>query len=218
MRIKRVAFLCVVYLIFAPRSLAYGKNMSWGVKQQKQTVSLKLTMTVIEKQYCKADSELDGLRMKLKLTFTNTGSQQIILYKGSNSVSRLIVTRNLRDSSANKIEVNATLTQITAGKGINLKTHIPNQAFVILPPGGSYEVEATVTVFAVRNDMREITGAVASGEHALQIEVSTWPFSKSFAHKLRNRWQKSGTLWYEPITSIQMPFTIEKQRQVVDCP
>jgi polyferredoxin len=79
-------------------------------------------------------------------------------------------------------------------------------------------VETVVGLFVVRGDAREITGAVKSGNHVLQVEVITWRKSNKMAKGLRARWRRYGTVWYEPITSVAVPFTVEKERKIADCP
>jgi hypothetical protein len=180
---------------------------------------LHLTMKIVGQTYCTGDAELDGVRMDALLNFTNIGKQQLILYKGSNLVSQIRVSRNLQDIAAKRFELNSSLTNITTQRDLNDFTEsFPGKDFVVLPPGASYEVKSVVGVFAVRGDARQITGALLSGEHFLQVEVSTWNGSDELVKELRRRWQDYGLLWYEPVISAPVPFTIDKQRQIVDCP
>lgn len=213
--------LCLIYVAIAnvpSRAYAHVAVTPTRTAQQEGSLPLQLTATLIDQQYCTGDSELDSLQMKVRLTFTNISTRRLILYKGSDFISRIAISRSLEDAAAKQFEVNASVTQVTNGKRIDFKELVPNSAFIILSPGASYEVETVVTVFAVRGDAREIAGAVTSGEHVLQVEVSTWPDSKTLAEKLRRHWQRNGCLWYDPITSVPMPFTVEKQRKVADCP
>lgn len=219
--LQSTVLLCLIYVTVANvPSLAYTPVAATPTRtaQQKESLPLQLTATPIDQQYCMGDSELDSLQMKVNLTFTNIGTRRLILYKRSDFISRIAISRNVEDAAAKKFEVNASVTQVTDGEKIDFKRSVPNSAFVILSPGTSYEMETVVTVFAVRGDAGEIAGAISSGEHVLQVEVSTWPDSKTLAEELRRRWQRSGCLWYGPLTSVPMPFMVEKQRKVVDCP
>ena len=63
-----------------------------------------------------------------------------------------------------------------------------------------------------------IAGAVLSGKHLLQVEVPTWPESDELAKELRLRWQPSGLLWYDPVISAPVSFTVDKRHKVFDCP
>jgi hypothetical protein len=179
---------------------------------------LQLAVKIVSSEYCRADPELDSLRLKLKLTFTNRRKEPLILYKGSSLVSRIMISRNSADAAAKRFEVSSLLTQLTSGASRCYKGAIPTSCFVVLPPGASFEIETVVGVFAVRGDAREIAGAVKSGDHLLQVEVVTWHESDELAKNLQARWLRHGLLWYEPITSAPVEFTVSLNRNVVDCP
>jgi hypothetical protein len=169
-------------------------------------------------EYCVGDAELDGLRLKVRLIYTNKGSEKIILYKGSRLVSKTMISRNFEEAAARHFEINSSQTQLTAGGNECYRGAVPNKCFVVLAPGASYEVEGIVGAFVVRGDAREITGAVKSGEHVFQVEVVTWYESNEMAKNLRARWLRHGILWFQPITSAPAPFSVEQNRRVVDCP
>lgn len=196
---------------------ARAHNAAEQVTSPQRKPSLQLWTSIISQKYCAGDAELDGLRMNLLLHYTNTGQRPLILYKGSNFVSRLMVSPNQEDATARRFEVNTSLTQVTDGSDVKVEASTPGALFVILAPGASYDTEESVSVFAVRDDARRIEGAINSGEHVLQIEVPTWPASDDLAKKLRNLWQPSGCLWYEPVISAPMQFKVERNRSLVDC-
>lgn len=179
---------------------------------------LQLTMNIMRRMYCVGDSELDELQLDVQLVYTNIGQQNIILYKGSNLTSRTMIGRTLEDMTANRFEVNSALTQLTAGGSKCFAGSVPSNCFAVLPPGASYKVNTVLGAYAVRGDTREIEGAVLSGEHFMQVEVPTWPASNEAAKELRRRWQHVGFLWYDPIVSSPVSFTIDKQHPVFDCP
>lgn len=185
---------------------------------QVEGPALQLTTKILGVEYCVGDSELDGLRVKLRLIYTNRGKQQLILYKGSRLISRIMISRNFTEAAANHFEVNSSLTQLTSGGADCYKDAAPGKCFVVLPPGASYKTEGIAPTFAVRGDIREIAGAVKSGDHALQVEVITWQESNEMAKELRVRWLGYGLLWYEPITSAPVPLFVQQSRKVVDCP
>jgi len=192
-------------------------NVAEQVSSPRQEPSLQLSTSIISQKYCAGDAELDGLRMKLLLHYTNNGQQPIILYKGSSLVSRLMVSGSAEDAAAHRFEVNASLTQVTEGSGVKVEAPTPGPLFAILAPGTSFDTEESVSVFAVRGDMRRIEGAISSGEHVLQIEVPTWPGSNDLAKNLHDLWQGSGYLWYEPVVSAPMRFKVERKRSVREC-
>jgi hypothetical protein len=178
---------------------------------------LELAIKIVSSEYCGADPELDSMRLKVRLTFTNRRKEPLILYKGASLVSRIMISRNYADAAAKRFEVNSSLTQLTSGASRCYKGATPTNCFVVLPPDASFEVETVVGVFVVRGDAREIAGAVKSGNHVLQVEVVTWHESDELAKDLRAKWARSGVLWYEPVTSTPLPLTVHQQPKVTDC-
>ncbi len=186
---------CGCLIACIAQSGVHARVTTEQTSSEQRKSSLQLTISVISQKYCAGDGELDGLRMNLLLHYTNTGQQPLILYKGSNLVSRLMVSHTPEDAAARRFEVNALLTQVTDGSKVKVETTTPGALFVILPPGASYDTEESVSVFAVRDDASRIEGAIGSGEHVLQVEVPTWPASNDLAKKLHDLWQRSGCLW-----------------------
>lgn len=129
-----------------------------------------------------------------------------------------MISRDFAEAAANHFEANSLLTQVTSGGGDCYKGAAPSKCFVVLPPSSSYETEGVAGTFAVRGDVREIAGAVKSGNHVLQVEVITWQETNEMAKELRSRWLRYGLLWCEPVTSEPVAFTVSRNRNVVDCP
>ena len=179
---------------------------------------LRLSIKVEGEQYCIGDSELDGLRLKARLVYTNHGKEKLILYKGSTTISRLMISRTLADAAAKRFEVDSSITSATSGGAKCYRGRVPSTCFVSLQPNASYEVETNIRLFVVRGDAREITGAVMSGDHVLQVEVPTWHESNELAKQLARRWQQNGALWSTPVTSEPLLFTVKKEHQAVNCP
>lgn len=214
---KTLPLLLICFSLFTDRSRSIA-TITQSKADLEDERPLQLTLNVLSSEYCVGDSELDGLRLKVRLLYTNKGKQQLILYKGSRLVSRTMISRDFAEAAASRFEVNSSLTQLTSGGENCYKGAAPTRCFVVLPPGASYETEGIAGTFVVRGNGREIAGAVKSGNHVLQIEVITWHESNEMAKELRARWLRYGLLWYEPITSAPVPFTVEQQRKVVDCP
>jgi hypothetical protein len=189
-----------------------------ATRKEKDPQPLKLAIDIVGQKYCTGDAELDGLQINVRFTYTNISNRRVIVYKSANLISRIMIGKTLADIEASRFQVDSSLTQLIAGGKNCLKGPVPSRCFVVLLPGASYQVRADIGVFAVRDDSREIAGAVRSGEHVLQVEVSTWPDSKASVGEMRHRWRRSGLLWYDPVTSAPRPFTVERERKVVDCP
>ena len=45
--------------------------------------ALELTTEILNQDYCVGDAELDGVRMKLRFTYTNKSKQTLILYRAA---------------------------------------------------------------------------------------------------------------------------------------
>ena len=179
--------------------------------------ALELTTEILKQDYCVGDAELDAVRMKLRFTYTNKSKRPLILYKGG-LIGKIMVSRDLPAAKANHFEIDASLEQMTSGgEDCYQRTPFPTKCFIVLPPGASYQAEDETRVFVVRDDVREIAGAVKSGDHVLQLEVGTWNESQETAKVLAAQWSSNGVLWDQPLRSLPMPFTVPKQRRVLDC-
>ncbi|MEZ5421569.1 MAG: hypothetical protein R2682_00570 [Pyrinomonadaceae bacterium] len=189
----------------------------WSPVVGQSQGSLRLGTEILNAEYCAGDRDLDSLRLNLRLTFMNLGNGPIILYKGSDLVSRITVARNVEDLTAKRFEINTSFTWITSATKDCFAGSKPGNCFVVLPPNASYETEATTGFFVVRDDDRQIDGAVSSGEHVLKIEVATWSGSDEIAQGLRERWREYGSLWYQPVISDPLPVKVEKLRKVNRC-
>jgi len=163
---------------------------------------------------------LDGLQLKLRFVYENRTTGPVILYKHSPMPSRVMVARSLRDAAAQQYELDFTQTWYT-NKGSDeaacYKESAPGNCFVTIAAGSSYETEGEQRVFAVRGDVKDIPGAVKSGEHVLQLVIPTWDESGKLGQEVANRWRSHGSLWYRPLTSEPLTFTIDKERKVVEC-
>jgi hypothetical protein len=169
--------------------------------------------------YCVGDNELDILLLKLRLTFTNKGQEPLILFKGSSPIDTIKISRNVAEALAQRYQANISQTQLTAGGKQCYRGAVPNKCFVILPPRGSYDLDTEVRILVVRRDVRQIGGAVMSGDHALQVNVSTWHETSKLAKNLRARWRRFGALWSQSLTSAPIVFSVSKQHQLLtECP
>ncbi|MCP9496802.1 MAG: hypothetical protein MSG64_20385 [Pyrinomonadaceae bacterium MAG19_C2-C3] len=204
----------VILLCLACAGVFYARTQP---SISRQNSPLRLSTSIVSQKYCAGDAELDSLQTELRLCYTNVGQQPLILYKGSNNISRVMVSRSAAEAAAGRFEANGSVTSITDGSHAETEGAVPGEAFIVLPPGASYQTEADIAVLVARGDTSKVAGAVAAGEYVLQVEVPTWSESDDLAKKLRHRWRQSGFLWYDPLTSIPMPLKVEKQRAVVDC-
>lgn len=193
-----------------------GKTSEKSSDHNEQAEELRLTTSIIEQEYCRGDADLDVLQVKLCMQYTNMSQQPVVLYKGSD-ISRVKVSRNTEDAAAQRFEVNASITNYYGENNTTVAAK-PGSDFVILPPGGSYNRISSLSVFVLRDGTDELPGAIAAGEHVLQVESSTWNESLNLAKELQQRWRQYGRLKYEPIVSIPVTIKVKEDRSVVDCP
>jgi hypothetical protein len=180
--------------------------------------TLQLTTTLIRQSYCQSDDDLDSVRLEMWFKFTNTSNTPLILQKGNNLVVHQTVSRNKVDAAAKLFETGASITWLSSeGDGHCYQGGKPTSCFVILPPGKSYRLRGAANVFAVRDETKQISGAVGSGEHVIEVMVPIWPESTELGNEVRDRWRASGLLWFKSVTSDPMPFTIAAQRKVAAC-
>ena len=207
--------------IFFVVLLAALVNPTLNAQDTRQQAPLRLTLKVTDSQYCVADDEVDGLNLKLRFSFENRTNGPIILYKMRPFPTRFMVARNLSDAAAQQYELDYSTTWYMDKAGDEAdrcyKGASPTDCFTTIAPGSSYEADGEARVLAVRGDANDVPGAVKSGQHVLQLVVQTWDESGKVAQETASRWHSHGSLWYRPLTSEPLTFTIEKERTVVEC-
>jgi hypothetical protein len=180
---------------------------------------LKLTVSCIKKEYCQADEDLDSLRMKIKLRFFNDGRRPVILYKDASLVSEI----SIRPTPQSGINWTApqvtTLSHYLPPQDVLVATERPSASFIVIEPQSAYELESYCGVFTSRDEKKQINGAIGTGSFELQLTILTWPENAPNAPneiigEVRQRWQRYGYLWSEPILSEPMSFTIEQKQNV----
>ena len=190
-------------------------------QETQKPVPLKLTLKVSESRYCVGDDEIDGLQLKMRFVYQNRTTGPVILYKHSPTPSRVMVATSIADAVAQRYELDFALTWYSEkgsdDAGTCYKESTPSNCFVLIAPGSSYEADGEVRVLAVRDDTKDVPGAVKSGEHVLQLVIPTWEESAKLGQEVASRWRSHGSLWYQPLTSEPLTFTIDKERKVVEC-
>ncbi|NOT61846.1 MAG: hypothetical protein HOP19_16655 [Acidobacteria bacterium] len=185
---------------------------------ENQQPSLQLTTVIIGQKYCRGDADLDGVRLNLRLRFTNINKQPIILYKGISNVSAIMIRRHTEGKVVGPFIVKSSLTLVNTGRKVRVKSSSLGEMFVILQSGESFETETITGTFVTRDKSSQIAGAVNPGEYALQIEIPTWPESNYLAVKYKHQWKPKGDLWSNPVVSQPMLFNVAEQRKIEDCP
>lgn len=132
---------------------------------------LKLETKIVSQYYCRGDDDLDGLTLKLRLKYSNTGNRTIILSKDSVEVWQTKVLIN-NMGVPGETELNSSLEWISSGEWKARPSDLA-RLFVLLKPGGKYKTRTQVRVFVFREGRTGIAGAIGNGEHFLQLRVLT---------------------------------------------
>jgi hypothetical protein len=89
---------------------------------------------------------------------------------------------------------------------------LDEEHFIVLRTGDAYEVKDELSVSTENESGKRLR----SGTHMLQVVVQTWPYSASNI-EWREKWNRTGYLWSDPLLSDPMPFGIAKNPIVADC-
>jgi ankyrin repeat protein len=178
---------------------------------------LRLTLAVLDQKYCAAYEDMDMLHAQVRLTFTNLSSHPLILYRGSSLVAHTQVSKSAEEAASGKHELDAEATWIMSGPSTPRKYgKTPDDAFTILPSGGTFATNAIVG-FAVARTDEAPPHMIRPGMHVLQVVVRTWPESAERAKELAARWAASGRLWYTTIRSEPVVLQVGSERSVEEC-
>lgn len=185
--------------------------------QSASAPPLALTTELVSRRYCTGSANMDVIQMRLRLRYANTGRQKLILYKGDSLFYQTRIRRAPEDATAKPYEVAILNARYFDERPENLDTPSPNKYFTVLSPGAVYETEIVVSVGIAGEGSQRGSNAVNEGEHTLELTVSSWYKSKNLAETLRRRWQRSGLLLIDPVTSAPLKFTVERQRRTLSC-
>ncbi|HEX8889389.1 MAG TPA: hypothetical protein VF779_09435 [Pyrinomonadaceae bacterium] len=187
------------------------------VPLRAQEDDLQLTARIAGERYCTVSSDVDALQITLRLRYTNTGNRKLILYKGNKLFYQIFVSRNLQDAAARRYETRTTHSRYYDQQPEKIDDAHPGNVFTVLSPGASYEAEQVITLPVARDEGKARRDVLTTGDHVLQVIVSTWYESKKLAEALRERWQRRGFLWTDMLDTQALSFNIGKNRSAVVC-
>lgn len=184
-----------------------------AVAQGGGRAPLRATAEVVGRRYC-AGERLNLLQVRVRLRYENAGAERLILYRGKN----FFYQSRIRGASGGKpYEAVVLNSRYNDAEREPVNGARPGGAFVILPPGGAYETEVVVGVGVARDGAERGTNSIAPGEHTLQIVASTWYESRKLAEELRERWRMSGLLWFDPVATEPLKFTVGLEENASVC-
>jgi hypothetical protein len=200
-------FVCLACVMTADAQRAPDQdNVLMDSGGDKYHANLQLTTSVIEQRYCS-----DGhVAFTLRFNFTNGGGETIILDKRSSIVQGFTVSRNAQQAAAGKHKMDVEFLLGIDGQLLTLD-RIPDESqFVILKWGDSH---AENHAFIIPSGHKKLS----PGNYVLQLGVLTWHYARASNIEWRNKWRDKGYLWTNSVTSIPMPFTIQKQASLEKC-
>ncbi|HVS82793.1 MAG TPA: hypothetical protein VHE60_13770 [Pyrinomonadaceae bacterium] len=146
--------------------------------------------------------------MNLRLRYTNVGNQKLILYKGHD----LFYQTRIRSASSGTqaYEVLFLNSRYFDEEFESIDQALPGKVFVSLSPGAVYERKLMVGIAVVSEGVERGDSTIRAGDHTLQLIVSTWYKTRSLAEKLRQQWERKGLLWFDPLVSAPIRFTVQR--------
>lgn len=188
-------------------SIRYAASTVGVDKQQ-----LKVVPEIVSQRYCFGDAEVFSVWLKLHVKYTNRTDKTLILDKEVGKVwYQVTVARNVEDMAAGKYEYNPNIDRIFTEKDqLPKKPSLagPGPDFAILNPGETYEGEIETAVVAQYEAPKDVSGAIRSGTHVLQMQISAWNRPGQLSEFERSWRQKgqivTGVIKTEPI-EIRVP-------------
>lgn len=187
-----------------------GQTERGPSKPDDATARLHLTTSIVERRYhCSTE-----VGFKLRLAFKNAGSVPVILDKRSFIVRRM-VSRTVEAAAAKQYELVGTFEYFDAAPFLADPSDMAS--FIVLKAGEVYAFDTGIGSFSIYDGEKEHPkGYLSKGTYFLQIEAGTWSYiadPKPFGQK----WKDKGFLWHEGLTSLPMPFTVEKDSRSAEC-
>lgn len=201
--------ICVVFACFD--ALAQAGNNKQGDDRESQN-GIVLETAVLSQGYCRSDN----LHLRLRLKYTNVGTETRILYKHTFGIFRHMVSSDSAAALKGKYQYNPLL-QINISMPNEIDSAAPNNSlFTILKRNESHSLE--VDIHLLIDDGKERSrDFLRPGNHALQLLVGTWYRDPALARTLAARWRNYGVLHWWDIKSEPMTFTIEPFTGAINC-
>ena len=206
--------LCRGSLIVATLWLLASASL---VPAQTGSSNLVLTTNITGQQYCANSPVMGTLQLRLRLRYMNTGNQKLILYRGDDLFYQARIRAAVVEAGVKPYEIAVLNARYLEQENEPIEQAAPGKLFVILPPGASYETEATFGIGIVGQGAKRDRHAIFEGEHTLYLIVSTWYRTRNLAEKLRQQWQRKGFLWFDPVISNAVTFRAERPPSALPC-
>jgi hypothetical protein len=205
--IKKLLSVAVIVLsqIFLPSTLA-----------AQSPTPLQLTAEVVEQRYCSIKPDKITLQLKLRVRYSNLGSERLIIYQGHDLFYQIKV-RNDAASGSRPYEVLLLNMHYFDEEFERIDASSPGKVFEKLAPKEFFERQLLTGLGVTDDDKDRSSTTVRPGRHTVHVIVSTWYQTPQLAQKLREQWQRKGVLWTQPLTSVPVSLVIEKPATAPPC-
>jgi hypothetical protein len=164
-KLRAVWVVVAVTLFYASPSSSIG-NRSIQETKSTPSASLILTTAITGQTYCSNGN----VQLFLRLKFTNSGTETIILQKYSVVTTGYSVSRSLEAAKKRQYESVVTLFQNVATFKPTHGRKPPSDRFVILAPAESYEFDSKSFQFAFTVYNRDHSKPLKEGAHFIQFD------------------------------------------------
>jgi hypothetical protein len=215
----KLLILCVVLLVVVVLVTSGDRNFAKFNRSDAQVGanSLEAAAHVTGEGYCYLDAARDSFILKLHVRLANRGASTIILRKEGLAIAEILVSKKAAGGERNAMEYRFS-PPVGSPRGVELPLgRLPDERFVILKPGDSYEFDDTLQIPVARDATQTIPESILPGEHSLQIKYFTWLDSHSVAEKMRRRWSLVGDLLTDAILTEPMTFQVAPNQGMQVC-
>jgi len=206
--------------------------LSCAESMRKNSSMLNLTGEIVDVKSISDNPRGVSFRIHYRFKFMNISDQRILLFKEGIWHEYTIVSTTEEESLSWKpVKMTSHGPSLDdSQEWISLRKRLdknipPDELLLVLEPGQDWYFECEEVLLFSR-DSRYLTQGEKSWDFISQYEqlflrsrMIVWPFNiepkrdrdnPKFGKKLRNRWQKFGTLWLEDITSAPIPIRLPR--------
>ena len=158
---------------------------------------LRAAPEIISQRYCFGDAEVFSVWLKLRVKYTNLTNKTLILDKEIGKAwYGVTVAHNVEDLAAGKYESNPNIDWFFTDKDQLPKSPssaAPGPDFAILSPGKTFESAIDTSVVAQYDITKDVAGAIRSGTHIFQMQISAWN-RPGLAREFEKSWRQTGQI------------------------
>jgi len=211
-----LAFVGAV-LLCGGAAYAGANSITTPKSTHEPSSDLNLTMRVVNESYCYHDAEMYSVVLALHLRYANQSAESVVLGKRVDAKAEVLVSTDITNQQRGIFEYRGMPPLPASARNKPGYGNVPDERFVILPPGGIYETDDSVEIPVTRAGLQPVADGVRPGEHVLTIKYFTWLEGQSLADQLRARWSHQGRLFSGVIESEPASFKVAANLETETC-